>query len=169
MTARTRIPALIILMVLAAAHGVAAQSSAEPSRRDIKELLDVTGAAAMGAQMTNLVSGSMLDSLKQTRPDLPDRAVTLVKDTLTTEFANAFSGPGSIEEQLIDLYAMHFSADDIRTLLAFYTSPVGQKAVRAMPQLAQEGTLIGQKWSAANMTRIVGVVRERLRAEGLLP
>ena len=38
-----------------------------------------------------------------------------------------------------------------------------------MAKLFSEGSAIGQEWSEANMPRILGVMRQRLKAEGVIP
>ena len=57
---------------------------------------------------------------------------------------------------MVDLYAKHFTHDDVLVLLEFYSSPVGQKAVTVLPLLVQEGAAIGQRWSAAKVPHMIG-------------
>jgi hypothetical protein len=72
-------------------------------------------------------------------------------------------------EKIIAVYAKHFTQDEVRSLVEFYKTPLGQKAIKEMPTLAQEGAAIGQGWANANMPRIAGRLQERLRAEGFIP
>jgi uncharacterized protein len=44
-----------------------------------------------------------------------------------------YSAPDGVLPEIIDLYAKHFTHDDVLGLLEFYGSPVGQKAITVMP------------------------------------
>ena len=43
-------------------------------------------------------------------------------------------------------YNQHFTDDEIKQLITFYETPVGQKTVKEMPQLVTELQSLGQKW-----------------------
>ena len=49
----------------------------------------------------------------------------------------------SLKEDVITLYVEAFTEDELKQLTTFYHSPIGQKAVDKMPQLATAGTQIG--------------------------
>lgn len=44
-----------------------------------------------------------------------------------------------------NLYARHFTADELRQITAFYKTPVGVKMLASMPQLMNESMQMGQK------------------------
>src|SRR5258705_2645467 len=112
-----------------------AQTADAQFRADIERLLEVTGSAKLGAQMARLVADSVMSGLKQSRPDIPDRAFTIVKEVLDEEFSNMYAAPDGILGDMVDLYAKHFTHDDVLGLLELYSSPVGQKAVSVLPLL----------------------------------
>jgi len=148
---------------------VANGQTIEPSfRSDIQKLMEVTGAAQMGAQAASLVSGQIIDGLKKSQPSIPDGAIAVVKQVLDEEFAKAFSGPDSINEQLVAIYAKHFTQEDVRGLLTFYSSDLGKKLVAAMPAVFQESAAAGQQWAQTQMPRIATTLQTRLRAEGFI-
>jgi len=51
-----------------------------------------------------------------------------------------------IIEQLIPLYDKHFSADELKACIAFYSSPEGQKLLQTIPVLMQESVDISAKY-----------------------
>jgi hypothetical protein len=118
--------------------------------------------------MVNALSPLILQSLKSANPNAPDGAIEVIRQVLTAELLPMFLGPDGIENDLINVYAKHFTPNDVKELLAFYASPVGQKAVAALPVLTQESAALGQRWWEANMARVGGVLQQRLRAEGFL-
>ena len=145
-----------------------AQALDDAFRTDIYKLLEITRAAEMGTQAANVISAQFLDGMKQAQPDIPDRALTIVKQVFEAEFAKAFTGPDGITHQLVPLYAKHFTHDDIRGLLAFYGTDLGKKAIRVMPTVFNEAAAVGQEWAEKQMPRVLATVESRLRAEGFL-
>ena len=160
--------AMAVLALLAFAPSVNAQTKDDAFRRDIGKLLDVTGASALGTQMATMMSNQVIDSMSRAQPNLPERVVVIVKETLNTEFARAFNAPDGLLTNIVDVYARHFTHDEVLALLKFYETPLGRKAVSVLPVVAQESSAAGQTWAAANMKRIGAVVQERLRAEGFV-
>lgn len=157
-----------VLMVLSMSHPVRGQVGDARLRADIERLLDVTGVGALGAQMATVVSNQMIDALKKTQPNLPDRAVALIKETLSSEFSKGFTAPDGLRARLVAIYAGHFTQPEVAALLQFYETDIGRKTLDTLPKLAQEGSAAGKEWAAANMPRITELMKERLRAEGLM-
>ena len=81
----------------------------------------------MGTQAARLMSGQFLEILRKSDPSIPDRALALVKQVLDAEFAMAFSEPGGLTEQLVVIYAKHFSREEVRALLSLYSVGPGQE------------------------------------------
>ena len=160
--------AISLLTSLIAVRPAAAQAVDEAFRSDIEKLLEVTGATKTATAMANVASNSFFDALKRKEPDVPDRALEIIKQVLDEEFRNGFEGPAGMKAELVKIYARHFSHDEIRGLLAFYATDLGKKTLSALPALMQEGAAIGQTWAKENMSRIQSVLLERLKAEGFL-
>ena len=156
---------IVLLSVTVPSTIVNAQTIDPQFRADIERLMDLTGQASIGAQMASLVLRNVLDGMKRAKPDIPDRVIAITTEVLNAEFSKAFAAPDGINGQIVDLYARHFTHDDVSAMLAFYSTPVGRKTVSVMPLLMQEGAAVGQKWAQANMPRIMGVLADRLRAE----
>lgn len=141
----------------AGSEAAPAQTAIDPAKEaDIRHLLDVSGASAL----MNQVMGAMEQSL---RPVL----------------ANSFP-PGEYRERLIDLffekfhskldskrlldlavvrYDQYFSDEDIKGLLKFYETPLGQKAVSVLPKLTgelqQDGQKLGQQVGRESMIEVL--------------
>jgi Uncharacterized protein conserved in bacteria len=60
--------------------------------------------------------------------------------------AAAHEREGDLETMFIQIYDHHFTADELRQLLAFYHTPIGQKLLAEQPALAQEAMAAGQQW-----------------------
>lgn len=120
--------------------------------RDIRRLLDLTGAGNLGAQ----VMDQMLASFKQSNPAVPAK----FWDDLRTEM-----NVGQLTELVVPIYDRHLSHDDVRQLIAFYESPVGRKLIAAQPQIVAESMKAGQEWGQAAAQRIL----QRMKEQGYGP
>jgi uncharacterized protein len=74
-----------------------------------------------------------------------------------------------VSDQIVGIYARHFTADELRQLTAFYHAPVGQKLLQAQPAIAQESLAVGQNWAHTIATEMQGQINEELRKRGIKP
>lgn len=97
---------------------------------------------------------SMLDLQIQQAPQLrPYRDVML-------EFFATYMSWNSLEEEVTELYAESFTADEIYEIIKFYETPVGQKALRLMPELSARGAEIGQRRVMENMGELERMIND---------
>lgn len=157
------------LLIVATGRPASAQPLDPAVRADIEQLLAVTGSSSMGTQMASLMSDQMLQVMRREQPDIPPRVLSLVQEVFTEEFTRAFGTGGGIAESLVQIYAKHFSPDDVRGLLAFYNTELGRRSIQVMPTVMREGALAGQAWAEKETPRILSVLQSRLRAEKLIP
>jgi hypothetical protein len=155
-------------MSLSAARPAHAESIEPALRVDIERLMAVTGTDAAGAQMARLTTEHMLEGLRKSRPYLSERALAVAKEVLTEEFAKAYSAPDGLGARLVEIYARHFTHDEVKGLLKFYGSDLGRKTIDLMPMLMKESAAAGQEWMLAHIAKISDALDARLRAEGFL-
>jgi hypothetical protein len=102
---------------------------------DIRSLLELVGAkdsiqdAASAA--TEQYRQKLLDANVSS-----DRAQAFTNAYLA-EFQKKFE-TNSVNEQLVGIYDQHFSPEEIKGLLEFYGSPLGQKVAAEMPKMNRE-------------------------------
>jgi len=140
---------LVLLVLPGLGVGLFGQSSPDAAKRaDVVRLLQMTGAAKSAVQAIDL----MLPMIKQAMPGVPDEVWKQFRSEIH-------------EQDLIDLtypiWDKHFTHDEIRELIRFYQSPVGQKILRETPAIQQESLVAGQKWSNALVDRILARLREK--------
>lgn len=63
--------------------------------------------------------------------------------------------------KLTRLYANAFTRPQLRDLIRFYKSPTGQKAVREMPKLAQQGAIIGEQIARKHIADLQRMIKAR--------
>ena len=169
MTRRPR-SAVVLLFVFSLTGPVVpagGQTPDEAFRKDIERLLDVTGSTKMGVQMATMMSGQVMDGLLR-QHDIPQKAIDLAKAVVNEEITRAFEGPDSMTAEIARLYAKHFTHEEVKGLLAFYETRLGQKMIAVTPALLQESVTIGQTWSQRIMPRLGAQIENRLRAEGYI-
>jgi hypothetical protein len=122
-----------IFMVCVIITGISCSVFSQSKRQDIIKLLDVSNTKLQAAQMFDL----MLPNLKLMAPDAPLTFWTMFKLKLDIDsFVNLF----------IPVYDKYFSHGDIKELIQFYESPIGQKLLDVTPLITQESYHIGEEW-----------------------
>jgi hypothetical protein len=130
--------------VQAAATGVSARdtqaaartSSVDPAKEaDIRSLMELVGAR-------DLVQDGANAAIEQTR----EKLLSMVPNNDQGQaFVNAFASSyekkfdvDQVTGQLVGIYDAHFTEDEIKGLLQFYGSPLGQKVAAEMPKISRE-------------------------------
>jgi hypothetical protein len=65
------------------------------------------------------------------------------------------------------IYHKHLTLAEVRGLIQFYKTPLGQKAISVMPKMSQEGALAGQKWAATITPVLNQRIKDRFEEEGI--
>ena len=155
----------LLFLFLSSLAAVAAADDLTPQKRaDIERLLEMTGATKIGRQMATLSVGHMVQALKQSHPGIPQRAL----DVLPAEVGAVFEANiPTFVSAIIPVYHRYFTADEIKGMIAFYSTDLGKKAISAMPGLMSESMVIGQQWGSSLGPVIAERVRDRLKKEGV--
>ncbi|HYL10436.1 MAG TPA: DUF2059 domain-containing protein [Candidatus Acidoferrales bacterium] len=137
------------LVVLAQSPATKAPASQEPAaaakldpakEQDIRDLLELTGSKDLVMQVLDA-------SLEQMRANF---ARALPQNDRGRKFADAFAekfksklNADSFIDRMVPIYDKYFNEDDIKGLLKFYGTPLGQRAIKALPQITRESQAIG--------------------------
>jgi hypothetical protein len=113
-----------------------ANSSVDPAKEaDIRSLMELLGAR-------ELVQDGENNAIEQSRgkllASLPnnDKGQAFV-NSFVARYQNKFD-VDQITGQLVGIYDRHFTEDEIKGLLQFYGSPLGQKVAAEMPKIGRE-------------------------------
>jgi uncharacterized protein len=113
-----------------------ASGSIDPAKEgDIRSLMELLG-------VRDLVQDSTAKGVEQFRENL---SASVPDNERGQQFVNAFVdnyqrkfSADEVTSQLVTIYDRHFTEEDIRGLLQFYGSPLGQKYATEMPKISSE-------------------------------
>jgi hypothetical protein len=156
-----------ILVLLCAALGtpcLAAEELTAEKRQDIEYLLEITGATAIGKQMASHAITNLTQTIKKARPDISPKVLDMLPEEIMAVFdANA----ESFKDTIIPIYHRHFTADDVKGMIRFYSTDLGKKTIRVMPALIGESLTAGQQWGQSLGPVLIERVKARLKREGV--
>jgi uncharacterized protein len=105
----------------------------------IRHLMEITGTSKLGDQIVGAITTRVHDGMA--RRLSPDRLQKFM-DTFGQDLQSRVSAE-QIDDAIIPIYSQHFSLEDIQGMTQFYESPLGQRAVKIMPQIYQEAQKAG--------------------------
>ena len=135
-----------------------AQPKIDPAKEaDIRRLLDLAGTKTAMAQVMEGMEKNMRPMITSSLPPGDYR------EKLLDLFFERFQQHSKAQmQQLLDsavpLYDKYFSDDDIKGLIRFYETPLGQRAISVLPKVSiemqAEGMKLGEKMGRQSMTEV---------------
>jgi uncharacterized protein len=117
-------------------NGAQTGGSIDPLKeKEIRSLLELVGARDAIQDAGNAATEQYRQKVLETSAD-SDRAQALT-NAYKAEFQKRFDAD-AVTTQLVGIYDKHFTEDEIKDLLEFYGSPLGQKVAEAMPKISRE-------------------------------
>jgi hypothetical protein len=141
--------ATILIMVWTFSFVAVAQSTpadgTTPSKEEVLKFLDIL---RVKSQLTLYFDGvakqAKVGAEEGFKHKVPDATPAQLADV--DSFAEKLFQGMPIDEMvdaMVPIYQRHLSHEDIEAILAFYSSPVGQKLLREQPAMMQEGMKVG--------------------------
>jgi hypothetical protein len=118
-------------------HAASAQTNSidEAKEAEIRSLMELVGAREM-------VQDGASNAIEQSREKL---LATVPNNDKGQAFVNAFAASyqkkfdvDAVTDQIVAIYDKHYTEDEIKGLLQFYGSPLGQKVASEMPKIGRE-------------------------------
>jgi uncharacterized protein len=120
---------------------------------DIRSLMELVGARDMVEDATTRGTEQFRENLISSVP-ASERGQQFINEFIT-DYQKKFN-PDDVTNQLVSIYDKHFTDEEIKGLLQFYGSPLGQKFAAEMPKIAAET-------QAANRAVTMKVAKEVLQ------
>lgn len=128
----------------AAAKASRAQvKDSETKEADIRRLLELTHAEALATQAMDSMEGNLRPLMTSALPpgEYRERLIELFFAKYHAE---------RVTQQLLEIampvYDKYYSDDEIKQLIQFYATPIGQKMLTVTPKVLSELQAAGQKW-----------------------
>lgn len=109
-----------------------------------------------------MVMQSLKPAIVQNRPELErdfDATVPLLLDAMNPRLNDA-------TEQMASIYALNFTADELRDLTGFFRTPTGEKYLQKFPAIVQQSIALGQRFGQSVAPEMQNRMIEELRKRG---
>lgn len=159
------------LACTALAFGFASQALAQSTltnekRADIVAFLELTDALSFGQQLSQAFTSQMAGVIRAANPaaspELVDAMRGIVDEVITEELPR-------FADEVVQIYDRYFTHEEIRDFIEFYSSDLGRKATRVLPDLTQESMMIGQAWGQSLQPEIERRMRAWMQDQGVVP
>lgn len=168
--ARYALAALIALALAGAADRAGAQGAAPnaghpPSQASIllaKQILQIKHADAIFEPLVRGVVIKTRDFFMQTN-FMWGKDLNEVADDLMKQYS---ARTGELLNDAARIYASHFSEPELKQLLTFYQSPLGQKVIAEEPKAADESMAMAGTWADKLSEEVVNKMRVEMKKRG---
>lgn len=120
------------------------QAKMDPAKEaDIRRLLDVVGTKGLVKQLMDSMEKNLKPMMVNSLPpgDYRNRLVELFFEKFETK-----ADPQQLIDMAVPGYDKYLSDEEIKGLISFYQTPLGQKALAVLPKLSMELQSQGSKW-----------------------
>jgi hypothetical protein len=107
---------------------------------NIRQLMELTGAKDLGQGMMKAGMDQFRASVTESQPNNP-RATQFV-DAFVAGFQKHFN-VSSLNDKVVPIYDKYLSDEDVKGLLEYYRSPLGQRMMKVLPEVARESQALG--------------------------
>ncbi len=122
-------------------------SKIDPAKEaDIRRLLELAGTKALAVQtMDNMEKSIKPLMVSAFQPgEYREKLIDLFFEKFHSK-----SNPQVLLDLAVPLYDQHFSHEEVKGLIKFYETPLGQKMIETLPKLSAELQEAGRKWGEA--------------------
>ena len=130
---------------------------------EIVQLLKVIGSESLIRQYGDSFSRMIISKLRSADDKLSQKEIDLVKEETKKFMDEKFQ---DLIENLVPIYANHFTMDEVRGISAFYKSPAGMKAIKEFPLITRESMATSNNWGKSVSSDVEQRVMARLEKEG---
>jgi hypothetical protein len=162
LSARQAIVALVALAVIGVANPAAAANPSPGSLLIAKQIIEIKGVRGLFEPLVRGMIEKNKDVFMQTNfmwsKDINEVAAILHKDD------------NSRVNELVDMtaheYANHFTETELKGMLTFYQSPLGQKMIVEEPKVMTESMADAGKWADDHSEEVMAKMRSEMKKRG---
>lgn len=158
---------LALFIVIAGSPASASEELTPEKKADIRTIFSMTGVLEMANVFAKATSHQIISAVQSARPDISSTLFEVIREETRNAIDEAISEQGGLIDLLVPIYHRNFTHDEIKGLLSFYRTPLGQKLIAAMPVMMQESMAAGQQWVKQFTPILKERIRDRLRKKGI--
>jgi len=153
---------LAVLAMIATPAGAQRQQVTGNALLLAREIINVKGASKMYDPVIVEVVERATGVLIQTNP-LLSRDLNEIAVRLRTEYAPRVS---ELLNEVARMYATRFTETELKDVLAFYKSPVGQKVIVQEPDIIDQSIAFSENWASKFSEEVLAKIRAEMRRKG---
>jgi uncharacterized protein len=149
----------------ALAQGAAPNAAHQPSQAAVlmaKQILEIKHADSIFEPLVRGVVIKTRDFFMQTN-FMWGKDLNEVADNLMKQYS---ARSGEILNDAARIYASHFTEPELKQLLTFYQSPLGQKVISEEPKAADESMALAGSWADKLSEEVIGKMRAEMKKRG---
>ena len=155
-------PAAVAFAMVAFGPAAHSQQPSAAAVATAKELVAATKATTVfNPLIAGVVEQAKLLFLQQ-NPGLT-KDLNEIADKMRTDLAPRFA---ELNDEMAKLYATHFTDQELKAILVFYKSPVGQKLLTEQPTVVDASMRYAQDWANKLSDQVIAQMREELKKRG---
>jgi uncharacterized protein len=154
-----------VVALVCACLGPFAAHAQQPSAAAValaRQVITVKGASVMTDPLARGVIESVKNSFVPTNPNLT-RELNDVALALHKELDGKSS---EVLEEMAQAYAARFTEQELKDLLVFYKTPLGQKFIKEEPAALEDGLKRAQRWADAFADTVMARMRGEMQKKG---
>ena len=158
-------PIIFIAAFICACLGPDAVQAQQPSAAAValaRDVIFAKGATSMTDPLVRGVIESVKNSFVPTNPNLT-RELNDVAAILHKELDGKSS---EVVDQLARAYASRFTEQELKDLLVFFKTPLGQKYIREEPNALEDGLKRAQQWADTFADTVMARMRSEMQKKG---
>jgi len=128
------------------------------------KLVEMIGVNRQSQQLVAVMRAQMVQMVVRTSGKSPEESTKIVDEVLMPDFT---AQEAELTDAIVDVWATSFSIEDLKALLAFYATPLGQRLISTLPQITQQGMAAGQNWGRRIYQVALQKHKDELIARGL--
>jgi hypothetical protein len=158
--------AFVAALACAGLSPLAAQAQAQPTPAAVALARDVIVAKGATDMTRPLVLG-VIESAKNTFvPTNPNLTRELNDAAKTVNNELGLKAETDAVNEMARAYASRFTEQELKDLLVFYKTPLGQKVIREEPNAIQDGLKNAQRWADAFAETVMVKIRAEMQKKG---
>lgn len=150
---------MVVTLLLAAAAPAAAQQfmPANSHERAAMEMIEITKGKEGNAAAIDMIAETMMGQ-NPMAAEFQDIFIDFYKEYMKWE---------NLLPEYVRIYCETFSEAELRELITFYKTPIGQKLVERSPRLMQETAAVSQTLMQKHMPELQRRIQARLMGGGM--